>query len=207
MHVRFPKGFQDILDYLSVFKGDLLNYLNLKCAVQLNLYSGFAFTMTIPVISMVVCLLAKQFQDRRAHHDEPAGQNEEATRKKGLLNQMFAVLFCVPAPELISVNNLARNGPILCRLFFENLMHTRYIRFYRLRSATCSNVSHSDQAVPLLTWKNGSSITWKLTAQTAPTNLCKQWLYSSLGSTQSVCMRRQNQVVLLDRIYHIVTRG
>ena len=34
MHVQFPKGFQDILDYLSVFKGDLLNYLNLKCAVQ-----------------------------------------------------------------------------------------------------------------------------------------------------------------------------
>ena len=65
MHVQFPKGFQDILDYLSVFKGDLLNYLNLKCAVQLNLYSGFGATMGIAPFVFVVCLLANAVQAAR----------------------------------------------------------------------------------------------------------------------------------------------
>ena len=107
MHVRFPKGFQDILDYLSVFKGDMLNYLNLKCAVQLNLYSGFAFTMGLAPFALVVCILANAVQDARRvrkrtsgsdqqdFDDEPVVHNEDATKKKGLLNQMFAVLFCI----------------------------------------------------------------------------------------------------------------
>jgi hypothetical protein len=112
MHVQFPKGFQDILDYLSVFKGDLLNYLNLKCAVQLNLYSGFGATMGIAPFAFVVCLLANAVQAARrpskqtgdSDHmmfddDGPAEQPEEESadtkKRNGLLNQMFAVLFCI----------------------------------------------------------------------------------------------------------------
>ena len=103
MHVRFPKGFQDILDYMSVFKGDLLNYLNLKCAVQLNLYSGFGFTMGFPPFAFVVCLLWNFAQDSyRARKprigvseddDEPA--ESDVTRRNGVLNQMFLVLFAI----------------------------------------------------------------------------------------------------------------
>ena len=107
MRVTFPPAFQNILDYLSVFKGDLLNYLNLKCAVQLNLYSGFAVTMGIPPFALVVCAIANAVQAARRPRqqvgvgsdaqvvDGPAGDLDEVTKKDGLLNQMFAVLFCV----------------------------------------------------------------------------------------------------------------
>jgi hypothetical protein len=111
MHVRFPKGFQDILDYLSVFKGDLLNYLNLKCAVQLNLYSGFAATMGFAPFAFVVCLAFNTLQDTRqarkskkdsdglefdeAVHVQDSDPDADYTMKNKMLNQMFAVLFCI----------------------------------------------------------------------------------------------------------------
>lgn len=111
MHVRFPKGFQDILDYLSVFKGDLLNYLNLKCAVQLNLYSGFAVTMGFAPVAFVACLAFNTVQDARqarkpkkdaneldfdtAANEQDSDADAEYTMKNKMLNQMFAVLFCI----------------------------------------------------------------------------------------------------------------
>ena len=119
MDIDWPKGFQNILDYLSVFKGDLLNYLNVRCAVRLDLYSSFALAMLIAPCAFTLGLLSNAVQDyRRARKNvfsildqshgssistqdaplqSPVSSDDKthAPGGSGLLNQMFMVLFCI----------------------------------------------------------------------------------------------------------------
>ena len=120
MDIDWPVEFQQILDYISLLKGDLLNYLNIKCAVRLNLYGDFAVAMLFVPFTYVCALLFNEARRRRIARRQsisPMEINMEAMggsslpqpqqlptqaedkRKdangSGLLNNMFMILFCI----------------------------------------------------------------------------------------------------------------
>ena len=41
MSVKFPAAFDEVLQLLRILKGDILSYLDIKCAVTLNMYAAF----------------------------------------------------------------------------------------------------------------------------------------------------------------------
>eukprot|EP01052_Picozoa_sp_SAG31_P039652 SAG31_NODE_5544_length_2467_cov_1.224240_2_plen_284_part_00 len=47
LDIEFPDNFQVFLDHLKLLKGDLLQYLDIKCAVPMNLYTEFVLAMGV----------------------------------------------------------------------------------------------------------------------------------------------------------------
>ena len=43
--VDFPELFEEFLQMMTFLKGNIIQFLNIKCAVHLDLYSEFVFAM------------------------------------------------------------------------------------------------------------------------------------------------------------------
>jgi serine/threonine protein kinase len=116
MDMDFPETFQRMLDWVGILKGDLLNYLSIKCAVKLNLYSAFGLSMLIAPCAFVCLIVVKiTCSGRRGRvrvapqQPAPSGntsaplttvtknrqQTPDKTSDDGLLNKMFVLLFCI----------------------------------------------------------------------------------------------------------------
>jgi hypothetical protein len=125
MDIEWPEMFQALLDWVNIFKGDILNYFNLKCAVKLDLYREFTLAMLFAPICFFCALIFQAFRERRDRRrkssaaldasvetSEPVEQpssdsvvvtgavsqalaSHQETNGSGLLNNMFMLLFCI----------------------------------------------------------------------------------------------------------------
>ena len=122
LNIEFPEEFQEFLGYLSVLKGDVLNFLNLKCALAVGLFSEFTIAMLLVPFALMLLLVAEgvsaaieRRRRRRSgnifqvleesfmhsefeHETTMASQRQQssvASGTQGLLNRMFIVLFCI----------------------------------------------------------------------------------------------------------------
>lgn len=122
---------------MSVLKGDILNYLNIKCAVKLDLYWDFALAMLVVPFAFVVGLMidaSSRVRQRRktqssgnifsilersigtASFDPAAPQNlmvstagerQDLGNGSGQLNRMFILLFCIYPFLVVSLRSLS----------------------------------------------------------------------------------------------------
>jgi hypothetical protein len=120
MDIDWPASFQTFLDYLSIIKGDILTYLNIKCALPLDLYVEFIAAMLIIPVAMMIGFIVQLVYSVRDSSEpkarpspfqaqtkelsgnlvevEVAGQMVNAqmattAHKNGILNRMFVLVF------------------------------------------------------------------------------------------------------------------
>jgi hypothetical protein len=55
--IAFPEIFQDWLDVLAVFSLDLYTFLGIHCVADMNLFSEFAVTVTVPAVGLLLIYL------------------------------------------------------------------------------------------------------------------------------------------------------
>jgi serine/threonine protein kinase len=114
LDMTFPDGFQQMLNMLALLKGELLSYLNIKCAVDLDLYGEFSISMLfVPTTLLWFYGLQILGRSSLAVHwrsiNNPCSRNGVAPMDSllkseppavdgngdGLLNKLFIILFCV----------------------------------------------------------------------------------------------------------------
>ncbi len=79
MSIEFPDNFQHFLDYVRMLKGDILGYLNIKCAVPLNLYSEFVLAMLIIPSAVALTLIARKSTFRLPRSEVTVGNRGVST--------------------------------------------------------------------------------------------------------------------------------
>ena len=62
MNVSWPEDFDQVLAWINWIKGDLVSYLNIKCAVAMDLYFEFTVAMLILPVATVLGLASYRLQ-------------------------------------------------------------------------------------------------------------------------------------------------
>jgi serine/threonine protein kinase len=125
MDIDWPGSFQQLLDYLAIMKGDIMSYLNIKCALALDLYIEFTVAMLIipaailvGVVTQIAYTMSKtdapddksqhfqiqttdlsgslvEIENTRQKPDRSSSKTMATTHKNGLLNRVFVLVFCI----------------------------------------------------------------------------------------------------------------
>ena len=83
MDVPFPPNFQRLLDFVRILKGELIEYLNIKCAIHMNMYSEFTVAMLVLPVALTVGCIASKYR----------GSNIAA--RNMLMSRMFVLVFFI----------------------------------------------------------------------------------------------------------------
>ena len=76
--ITFPSIFQDLLDALAVFSLDLYTFLGIHCVADVNLYTEFAVTVTVPAMGLVFLYVCYRARLSYLSHKMPDASDEDA---------------------------------------------------------------------------------------------------------------------------------
>eukprot|EP01052_Picozoa_sp_SAG31_P020378 SAG31_NODE_1528_length_8003_cov_1.749620_7_plen_436_part_01 len=100
LDIEFPENFRKILDFLRVLKGDILQYLDVKCVLPVNLYSEFVLAMILLPSLLGLSYAIAHIQIRRARptlnlQETLLTQSQKAKMIDVQLNRAFIAAFAL----------------------------------------------------------------------------------------------------------------
>ena len=85
MNVSWPEDFDQVLAWINWIKGDIVSYLNIKCAVAMDLYVEFTVAMLILPVATVLGLASYRLQSW--WQQRPQGASQAPTEAETDLSQ------------------------------------------------------------------------------------------------------------------------
>jgi hypothetical protein len=126
--IAFPALFQDWLDALAVLSLDLYAFLGINCVADMNLYSEFAVTVTVPAVGLLLNYLYYRgwlsFIIQKISKTEGATETdaEQAHHKPEKRNEMYALVAREARDRAVwlAIGWLFLVYTILCRTTFSS---------------------------------------------------------------------------------------